>query len=171
MVDEWGFWEATLTFEGAPVGEAFTIEVAAPDGTIWAFPFIVGDPAQGTCWGNRRALHPGRRLRRRARPLAAARRPEPGLRGVGRLPPGRVRTPSWCPWWSRGSCPPRATHLAWDLSRDGRTTLTLDLYSLADPVGACAQVLTPFTEVIALGEFAPGSYVLVVNGVEYPFEI
>ena len=51
LVDEWGFWEATLTFAGAPVGEAFTIEVAAPDGTIWAFPFIVGDPAQGTCGG------------------------------------------------------------------------------------------------------------------------
>jgi hypothetical protein len=69
-----------------------------------------------------------------------------------------------------GSLPTPCHNLAWDLSENGEM-LTLDLYSLADPAEACAQILAPFTEVIALGEFAPGSYVLFVNGVEYPFEV
>jgi hypothetical protein len=69
-----------------------------------------------------------------------------------------------------GSLPTPCHTLAWDLYSAGEN-MTLDLYSLADPGEACAQVLAPFTEVISLGEFAPGSYVLFVNGVEYPFEV
>jgi hypothetical protein len=32
-------------------------------------------------------------------------------------------------------------------------------------------VLQPFEQTIALGSFTSGSYILVVNGVEYPFSI
>ena len=85
VVDEWGYWEATMTFDGAPVGEAFTIEVAAPDGTVWAFPFIVGDPDTGDLRGDGGALRP--------RVATATAGPPPG-----RCPATRAR-----PTWSRSS--------------------------------------------------------------------
>ena len=69
---------------GAPVGEAFTIEVAAPDGTVWAFPFIVADPEQGTCWGDVIPV---------TTPAAATAVPPPG-----RSPSTRAR-----PTWSRST--------------------------------------------------------------------
>ena len=50
VIDDSGYWQATLTFEGAPAGEMFTIEVTGSGGTVWAFPFIVADPNDGSCW-------------------------------------------------------------------------------------------------------------------------
>jgi hypothetical protein len=169
FVDEGGFWEVTLTFEGAPVGEAFTIEVTAPDGTIWAFPFIVGDPGQGACGGTVEPCTPDGDCDGGPAPWPLPGGQNPAyVESIGFLmaesDPVRVSVVV------EGFLPTPCHKLAWDLSEDGGTT-TLDVYSLADPTGACAQVLAPFTEIIDLGEFTPGSWVLLVNGVEYPFEI
>ena len=72
----------------------------------------------------------------------------------------------------QGALPTPCHRLAWDLSApDARGRITLDVYSTADPGIACIQVLEPFEQVIDVGSFTSGSYVLVVNGVEYPFTI
>jgi len=171
VVDEWGYWEATLTFTGAPVGEAFTIEVAAPDGTAWAFPFIVADPEQGTCWGD--VIPPCED------PSGCDGGPAPWPLPVYEQGPAYVESVDFLLAESypvqvavvvSGQLPTPCHTLDWTLSReDGR--FTLDVYSLADPAGACAQVLHPFEVAIGLGSFPTGSYLLVVNGVEYPFDI
>jgi hypothetical protein len=72
----------------------------------------------------------------------------------------------------KGSLPTPCHTLAWTLSgpdADGR--ITLDVYSTADPDAVCTQVLQSFEESIPIGSFTSGSFVLVVNGVEYPFTI
>ena len=169
VVDEWGYWEALITFAGAPVGEAFTIEVAGPDGTVWAFPFIVADPAQGTCWGEVEPCTPDGDCDGGPAPWPLPGDPNPAyVESVELL--FAESHPVQVSVLIEGFLPTPCHTLAWDLSGDGER-LALDLYSLADPEEACAQVLVPFTEVIDLGSFEPGSYVLLVNGVEYPFEI
>ncbi len=169
VVDEQGYWEAVITFENAPAGEAFTIAVAGPDGTIWAFPFIVGDPDQGTCWGEVEPCTPDGDCDGGPAPW-----PLPGDQSPAYVESVEFLSTNSSPALVSvvidGSLPTPCHTLAWDLSSDGER-MALDLYSLADPTGACAQVLTPFTEIIALGEFGPGSYVLFVNGVAYPFEV
>jgi hypothetical protein len=72
----------------------------------------------------------------------------------------------------KGNLPNPCHALAWDLGEpdaDGR--IVLDLYSTADLDQVCVEMLQGFEQTIALGSFTSGSYVLVVNGVEYPFTI
>jgi hypothetical protein len=72
----------------------------------------------------------------------------------------------------KGSLPTPCHTLAWDVNgpdADGR--ITLDVYSTADPAAICIQVLEPFEQSIGVGSFTSGSFVLVVNGVDYPFTI
>lgn len=163
VIDESGYWEAYLTFPGAPVGETFTIEVVAPDGTVWAFPFIVADPEAGSCWGEVDPCTPDGDCD------GGAWSPDPVYVGSVDLI-SKESYPVQVSAVIEGYLPTPCHTLAWDLSgsEDG---LYLDLYSAADPTGACAQVLEPFTEVVDLGSFKTGSYVLYVNGVAYPFEI
>lgn len=72
----------------------------------------------------------------------------------------------------RGNLPTPCHALTWDLAEpdaDGRIVLTV--FSTVDLDQACTQVLHPFEQTIDVGSFTSGAYVLVVNGVEYPFEI
>ncbi len=72
----------------------------------------------------------------------------------------------------RGSLPTPCHTLDWTLGQpDPGGRISLDVYSRYDPAQVCAQVLQPFEETISIGAFTSGSYVLVVNGVEYPFDI
>jgi inhibitor of cysteine peptidase len=72
----------------------------------------------------------------------------------------------------QGTLPTPCHRLAWDLrAPDTRGRITLDVYSAADPGIACIQALEPFEQVIDVGSFIRGSYILVVNGVQYPFTI
>jgi hypothetical protein len=163
QVDEWGFWEAYLTFPGAPVGGTFTIEVTGPDGTVWAFPFMVADPEDGACPGVVEPCTPDGDCD------GGAWTPDPVYIGSVDL----VLAESYPVQVSaviEGYLPTPCHTLGWALteSEDG---LYLDLYSVADPTGACAQVLEPFSEVVDLGSFKTGSYVLYVNGEPYPFTI
>ena len=71
-----------------------------------------------------------------------------------------------------GSLPTPCHSLAWTLGEpvpDGR--IVLEVYSRYDPTQVCAQVLQPFEKSVPVGSFTSGSYVLVLNGVEYPFSI
>ena len=82
--------------------------------------------------------------------------------------PGRCR----CTWCS-GTLPTPCHTLAWDLGEpdaDGR--IVLSVFSTAGYLHAvCTQVLEPFEKSIPVGSFTSGSYVLVINGVDYPFTI
>jgi hypothetical protein len=49
---------------------------------------------------------------------------------------------------------------------DPQNQIHLDVYSLADPNVACAQVLEPFEVNYALGSFPTGHYTLFVNGTQ-----
>lgn len=72
----------------------------------------------------------------------------------------------------RGNLPTPCQALAWNLAEpdaDGRIVLTV--FSTVDMDAVCTQVLQPFEQSIAVGSFTTGSYVLVVNGVDYPFSI
>jgi len=72
----------------------------------------------------------------------------------------------------RGSLPTPCHTLAWDLGEpdaDGR--IVLSVFSTVDLDQVCTQVLHPFEQTLDVGSFTSGAYVLVVNGVEYPFEI
>jgi len=72
----------------------------------------------------------------------------------------------------RGSLPTPCHALAWNLAEpdaDGR--IALSVFSTYDMDAVCTQVLQPFERSIDVGSFTSGAYVLVVNGVEYPFEI
>lgn len=72
----------------------------------------------------------------------------------------------------RGNLPTPCHALARDLSGpDTSGRIVLDVYSATDADVVCTQVLEPFEQSISLGSFTSGSYVLVVNGVEYPFTI
>lgn len=72
----------------------------------------------------------------------------------------------------KGSLPTPCHQLVWDLSDpDASGRIVLDVYSNADADSVCAQVLEPFEQSIDIGSFTGGSYVLVVDGVEYPFTI
>lgn len=72
----------------------------------------------------------------------------------------------------KGTLPTPCHRLAWDLSGpDAQGRITLDVYSTADADVICIQVLEPFEQSIDVGSFTGGSFVLVVNGVEYPFTI
>ncbi len=53
---------------------------------------------------------------------------------------------------------------------DGR--ITVEVFSVPPaPDELCAQVLTPFTDQVRLGPLEPGSYVVAVNGVDYPVAV
>lgn len=169
VIDEGGYWEATVLFAGAPVGEAFTIAIAGPDGTVWAFPFIVADPDDGTCWGAVEPCPPGGDCDVTPTPLPAPAPPSPAyVESVEFLSantnPARVSVVV------EGYLPTPCHTPAWDLSSDD-TALLLDVYALAGPEEVCAQVVVSFTATIDLGEFAPGWYVLYVNGRGYPFAV
>jgi len=72
----------------------------------------------------------------------------------------------------KGSLPTPCHRLAWDLSSpDASGRIVLDVYSTTDADVICVEVLEPFEQSIGVGSFISGSYVLVVNGVEYPFTI
>lgn len=72
----------------------------------------------------------------------------------------------------RGSLPTPCHFLAWDLGEaDGDGRIVLSVFSTVDMDQVCIQVLHPFQQTIDAGSFTSGSYVLVVNGVEYPFTI
>jgi len=72
----------------------------------------------------------------------------------------------------RGTLPTPCHFLAWDLGEpDAGGRIVLSVYSTVDLDQACIQVLHPFEQTIDIGSFTSGSYVLVVNGVEYPFTI
>ena len=72
----------------------------------------------------------------------------------------------------RGSLPTPCHALAWNLAEpDAAGRIVLTVFSTVDMDAVCTQVLQPFEQSIPLGSFTSGSYVLVVNGVEYPFSI
>jgi inhibitor of cysteine peptidase len=72
----------------------------------------------------------------------------------------------------KGNLPTPCHRLAWDLSEpDASGRIVLELYSTTDADAVCTQVLEPFEQNIDIGSFTSGSYVLVVDGVEYPFTI
>jgi hypothetical protein len=163
VVDEWGYWEARMLFEGAPAGETFTIEVGDSGGTILAFSFLVAGeegcvgivvppcPPEGC------GVEPG---------VVAPVYPDTVEIVFSADDPGRVAV------LVTGFLPTPCHVLAWDLnelSPEGMTVL--DLYSVVEGDQACAEILQPFAETIDLGLFAPGSYVLVLNGAEYAFEV
>jgi len=137
--------------------------VAAPDGTVWAFPFLVADPEQGECWGVVEPCPPGGDCD------GGAWNPDPVYIDSVDLILAES-SPVQVSVLVEGFLPTPCHTLGWGLS-GGEDGLYLDLYALADPTAACAQVLEPFTEIIDLGAFEAGSYVVFVNGVEYPFEI
>ena len=49
VVDESGWWETRLTFEGAPLGEPFDVIATAGSGEAWALSFTAPDPENGEC--------------------------------------------------------------------------------------------------------------------------
>ena len=72
----------------------------------------------------------------------------------------------------KGSLPTPCHRLAWDLSGpDAQGRITLDVYSTIDADAVCIQVLESFEQSIDVGSYTSGSFVLVANGVEYPFTI
>ena len=72
----------------------------------------------------------------------------------------------------KGNLPTPCHRLAWDLSDpDPSGRIVLELYSTVDADAVCVEVLEPFEQSIDIGSFTGGSYVLVVDGVEYPFTI
>lgn len=168
VVDEYGYWEATLTFVGAPAGEEFIIEVLAGDDVVWAFSFFVADPEDGTCWGWVEPPCEGEDCETGSAPGEPT-----GPAFVGRVEiTVRGSDPALVSVLIEGSLPTPCHALAWDMkgpAPDG--SVILEVYSLVDPDVMCAAVLQEFSETIELGEFASGSYRLVLHGVEYPFEV
>ena len=72
----------------------------------------------------------------------------------------------------RGSLPTPCSRLAWIVDGpDAGGRITLTVYSTVDMDEICTQVLQPFEHSIPVGSLTSGDYVLVVNGVEYPFSI
>jgi hypothetical protein len=72
----------------------------------------------------------------------------------------------------RGTLPTPCHTLAWNLGEpDAAGRIELSLFSTVDMDQVCTQVLHPFEQTIDVGSFTSGSYVLVVNGIDYPFEI
>ncbi|MFH1330249.1 MAG: hypothetical protein ABIJ48_06340 [Actinomycetota bacterium] len=72
----------------------------------------------------------------------------------------------------RGTLPTPCHTLAWDLGEPaGDGSIVLSVFSTADLDAVCTQVLEPFERSIPVGSFTSGSYVLVVNGVDYPFAV
>jgi len=47
---------------------------------------------------------------------------------------------------------------------DVENKILVEVYSVADPNKVCAQVLSPFEVNVPLGSFAPGYYILLING-------
>jgi hypothetical protein len=47
---------------------------------------------------------------------------------------------------------------------DFENKILVEVYSVSDPNKVCAQVLSPFEVNIPLGSFAPGYYILLING-------
>lgn len=47
---------------------------------------------------------------------------------------------------------------------DFENKILVEVYSVADPNKVCAQVLSPFEVNVPLGSFAPGYYILLING-------
>ena len=72
----------------------------------------------------------------------------------------------------RGNLPTPCSRLAWVVDGpDAGGRITLTVYSTVDMDAVCTQVLQPFEQSIPVGSLTSGDYVLVVNGVEYPFSI
>jgi hypothetical protein len=72
----------------------------------------------------------------------------------------------------RGNLPSPCHALAWNVAQpDATGRIVLTVFSTVDMDAICVQVLQPFEQGIPVGSFTTGSYVLVVNGVEYPFSI
>lgn len=69
---------------------------------------------------------------------------------------------------------PTPCHTAdWRVGETGADgSVTLEVFSTVDdPETACIQVLEPFKITADIGSFTTGQYLLVVNGVDYPFTI
>lgn len=47
---------------------------------------------------------------------------------------------------------------------DAENKILVDVYSVSDPNAICVQVLSPFEVNVPLGSFAPGYYILLING-------
>ena len=72
----------------------------------------------------------------------------------------------------RGNLPSPCHALAWHVAEpDAEGRIVLTVFSTVDMDAVCVQVLQPFEQSISLGSFTTGSYVLVANGVEFPFSI
>jgi len=67
----------------------------------------------------------------------------------------------------RGNLPTPCHQLRVAVSEpDLKAQITVEVYSLARPDTACAQVLEPFEANISLGSYPAGHYTLLVNGEE-----
>lgn len=49
---------------------------------------------------------------------------------------------------------------------DFENKILVEVYSVSDPNSVCAQVLSPFEVNVPLGSFAPGYYLLLINGLQ-----
>ena len=63
----------------------------------------------------------------------------------------------------------RAEFEVGELQADG--TIEAILFSLSDPGEVCTAVVEPFEARIPVGSYTAGDYVVLLNGVEYPFTI
>ena len=65
----------------------------------------------------------------------------------------------------KGSLPTPCNELRVAVSLpDLQNKITVDVYSVVDPITICVQVLEPFEENVPLGSFPTGHYTLWVNG-------
>lgn len=65
-------------------------------------------------------------------------------------------------------CHGLSTHVAPEA--DGQVAVVMTITQPPADV-VCAQVITPFSETLDLGSFAPGDYTMLLGGVEYPFTV
>jgi hypothetical protein len=47
---------------------------------------------------------------------------------------------------------------------DAENKILVEVYSIIGPDQVCVQVLSPFEVNVPLGSFAPGYYILLING-------
>ncbi len=65
----------------------------------------------------------------------------------------------------RGNKPTPCHELIWEVEGpDEEGRIEIALYTLIDPDVVCIQILEPFEEVIELGDYADGHFVVVLNG-------
>jgi len=70
----------------------------------------------------------------------------------------------------RGTLPDPCHQLEWKLSASG-DRIDVEVFSTFEVGLDCIAVVEEFEATIDIGDFENGEYLLVVNGVEYPFQI